>query len=120
MGYQTRYRLEYTGQEAAKESCPHCGGTGALIIADPVERALKEPGEASKHPIDDNFGEEVKWYDHEEDMKAFSRKFPAVLFTLNGEGEESGDVWVKYFKNGKMQASKAEIKLAAFDPAKLG
>jgi hypothetical protein len=42
------------------------------------------------------------WYDHEKDMKAFSEEHRGVLFTLHGE-VESGEVWVKYFFNGKMQ-----------------
>lgn len=60
-----------------------------------------------------------KWYDHEKDMKAFSKKFPNVLFTLHGEGEEAGDVWNKYFVNGKMQVARATIAIAPFDKDKL-
>ncbi len=45
--------------------------------------------------------------------------FPDILFQLNGAGEESGDIWVKYYKNGKSQESRLNIELDEFDPNKL-
>lgn len=65
------------------------------------------------------FQDSVKWYNWKDDMKAFSKKYPTVLFTLKGEGEESGDIWVAYFLNGKMQHSKAKIVYEKFDKNKL-
>lgn len=50
-----------------------------------------------------------KWYDHEDDMLALSKKFPDYIFELYGEGEEQGDMWIKYFKNGKYQFAPASI-----------
>lgn len=43
----------------------------------------------------------IKWYDYEEDMKIFSTLYPNHIFLVEGDGEESGDVWKHYFKNGK-------------------
>lgn len=62
---------------------------------------------------------EVKWYDWETHMKALSREYPDVLFTLSGDGEENGDLWKAYFKNGKCQYEKAKITFDAFDENKL-
>lgn len=64
-------------------------------------------------------GSEYSWYEHESDMKKISREFPGVLFLLEGEGEEAGDLWKKYFRSGKMQTAKAVITFEPFDESKL-
>jgi hypothetical protein len=51
----------------------------------------------------------VKWYSNHEDMIKISKKCPSCLFTLHGEGEESGDLWYTYYKNGEFQEAKAVI-----------
>jgi len=61
------------------------------------------------------FEDSCNWYDHKEDMRKYSLKYPNTLFTLNGEGEESGDIWVEYYKNGKMQRVAATITFDSFD-----
>ncbi len=58
----------------------------------------------------------IKWYEHEKDMLFASTVFPDWIFELSGEGEESGDIWVKWFWNGKMQGGKAEVVLPQFKP----
>ncbi len=60
--------------------------------------------------------DECKWYEHETDLRLFSSLFPDVLLTLRGDGEESEDIWVKYFKGGKVQVAKAHISFEPFDP----
>ncbi len=60
-----------------------------------------------------------KWYEHEEELCAFSTRFPAVLITVTGYGEENDDIWRKYFKNGKVQMEFAEMTFESFDESKL-
>lgn len=63
--------------------------------------------------------QESKWYEHEQDLKKFSKEHPDTLFELSGQGEDSGDIWKKYFKGGKMQVCKAQLTIDPFDENKL-
>lgn len=65
-------------------------------------------------------GDSIKWYEWTENMKELSLVFPDTLFILEGEGEESGDLWKAYFKNGKSQEIRAEVVFEEFDPEKMG
>jgi len=67
----------------------------------------------------DCFSDEIKWYSHEKEMRSYSKKHPEVLFTLEGEGEESGDIWKEYYFNGLMQRENLVINLPPFDQSKL-
>lgn len=61
----------------------------------------------------------VKWYEWEEDMLRVSALLPDLLFTLHGEGEETGDIWNAYFLGGKIHWAPAQIIFPPFDPSKL-
>lgn len=65
------------------------------------------------------FEEDCKWNNHEEHMLEVSKLYPEHLFMLEGEGEESGDIWRKYFFNGKYQICNAIITFEPFDETKL-
>jgi hypothetical protein len=107
MGYNTSYALR-------AELAPH-----------------KLPEEVIKEFVFSNVNAEIcltpegdtadagKWYDHEADLLKLSKAHPHLLFTLEGEGEESGDIWKKYFCAGKIQTEKAAVIIAPFDPGKL-
>lgn len=117
MGYYTSYKLKVSQPDG--EPLDE-GGRGL------VYQALKEKAEdlygldLQKGPYDEYDGSDpCKWYTNEKDMQKLSQLFPDVLFTLSGEGEEAGDIWAKYFLDGKMQEAKAEIIVAPFDPSKL-
>lgn len=71
------------------------------------------------HEAIEDYGESRKWYEHESDMRDLSLEFPDMLFTLEGEGDEAGDLWIKYFKNGKIQKAYARIEYDEFDESKL-
>lgn len=65
------------------------------------------------------FEDSTKWYDCEDDMKEYSKKYPTIVFVIDGEGEESGDIWKAYFKNGRMFKTKAELVFEEFSEDKL-
>lgn len=106
MGYYTKYDLDvqspgkpFSESDYAKlRETPYHYGT----IADLIDH-----------------GTHNKWYDHEDDMREISKTFPDFLFILEGLGEEAGDHWRKYFKDGKCQRTKAEVRFEAYDPSKL-
>ena len=65
------------------------------------------------------FDDSYKWRSFEEDMNLVSNKHLDVLFVVNGEGEESGDLWISYSKNGVTYRDIPEIVYPSFDPSKL-
>lgn len=99
MGYYTRYELTVIS-----------GNDG---ITD-YEKEIKDTT-----VYDCLFGESIKWYDHEIDMKKYSLGRPNVLFLLEGKGEENGDIWKAYFQNGKMFKTKAKLTFEDFSISKL-
>jgi len=109
MGYRTQYSLELVVPNTVSYQYED-------VISD-----LRSSNEGAKYALeeDGSTAEECKWYDHQEDMRAFSRKYPETVFVLKGEGEEAGDLWLRYFYNGKMQDAPANITYDAFDPKKL-
>lgn len=62
---------------------------------------------------------DVKWYNWQSDIREISSRYPNVLFTLDGAGEESADIWRVYAKNGKIQLEKAKITFEQFNEEKL-
>lgn len=101
MGYSTRFELEI-------ENCNNS-----------TKSKIKKFMNANEDDYYGVLGEDsYKWSNHEETMKTLSLKFPDVLFTLTGEGESSGDVWIKHFKNGKMQERYAELVYPDYDESK--
>lgn len=59
--------------------------------------------------------EDCKWYQHEENMRDVSKLYPYTLFMLDGRGEVHGDIWRKYFFDGKMQFCEATIVFEDFN-----
>jgi len=63
------------------------------------------------------FGEEIKWYEHEDHMIEYSKKHPHLMFQLIGYGEERDDIWCEYFKNGQNEYCKIKIEFP--DPSQV-
>jgi hypothetical protein len=53
--------------------------------------------------------EQVKWYDHREDMLRLSKKYPDFVFELEGHGEDEDDHWRLYFHHGQVSGGKAKM-----------
>lgn len=102
MGYYTVYKLDISSDEEH-------------IITEFIERYDLSYVLCS----DGSSNDSGKWYDHEENLLEFSREYPHIVFTLNGLGESAPDIWVKYFKNGKIQRAPAHITFDDFDEARL-
>lgn len=110
MGYYTKYELNASDQ------------TGKGRTLDFLQVAKKDNDYFdSLYRSGGDFGESWKWYDHESDVAEVTKlpQFKDWLIELRGEGEEAGDLWIKYFKNGKVQVCRAEIVYPPFDESKL-
>ena len=64
-------------------------------------------------------GEPCSWREHEEHIRAVSLRWPEVLFTLEGWGDEREDIWRKYFQAGRMAEVQGKIVFPDFDPGSL-
>lgn len=61
----------------------------------------------------------AKWYDSADHLYWTSKKFPNTLITVEGEGEESGDLWIEYWLNGKVCGGAAKIIYPEYKPSLL-
>lgn len=64
-------------------------------------------------------GEKCIWTNHEKDLRKFSKHYEDYQISLYGQGDEAPDIWIKHFKNGKMQYCPAIITFDEFDESKL-
>ena len=113
MGYQTSYSLKvelYANGKRVEHPLAEDIIDELRVKESEAEYALDADGSANNPS---------KWYQHEEDLKAFSVIHSVVLLTLHGEGEENEDIWNKYFLNGKCQVAKAKWSIDEFDPNKI-
>lgn len=88
MGYNTYYSIDFPNKDLYGEDLTVVASKHAV---DDIEYALSD----GSCPF--------KWYEHEEDLRECSKKLPGKLIRLKGWGEDVGDMWVKYFLDGKMQ-----------------
>ena len=102
MGYYTWYTLEILKDPDNQEE---------LFWEDFEEKTKYSSGEFQ------NFNTmEAKWYNWEEDMIELSRKFPKMLFKLEGEGEEPLDIWIAHFCNGQGNYREIQTYWEEFNP----
>lgn len=60
------------------------------------------------------FDEGCKWYTHSEVMVEYSKRYPDTVFLVGGDGEESGDLWKAYYKNGEERHYDAEFQVQSY------
>ena len=118
MGYYTVYHINYKVPEGVdKEKFSHDLARGLYAVnSDYFDDFVYIENCLIEDLIESDM---MKWYDHEEDMCELSKLFPNILFTLEGFGEEQGDIWREYFYNGKFQYAPATIIFDEFDENKL-
>ena len=61
----------------------------------------------------------TKWYSSTDDLLQISIRFPAAMFTLEGDGEESDDFWMAYIQNGAIQECPGRIIYDDYDQKKM-
>lgn len=59
--------------------------------------------------------DDIKWYEHHEEMVAHSLKYPEVTFTLSGQGDDSGDFWKTRYLGGKLIEEKRASSIFGFE-----
>ena len=111
MGYYTRFELVV-----------HEGTANLDAVHVALDKAMDYPHEDSPFEVDGDriiSSDSIKWYDHDEDCAEMSKHFPGVVFKLHGMGEETGDLWEAYYKEGKCQICRVQLTYAKYDLTKL-
>ena len=106
MGYQTVFKL--TVVKGDKDA-----------IAEVVSQNDDDKFYAIAHDPLGDYNEPAKWYEYDASMKELSRHFPDAVLQLDGEGEESGDIWRRFYHQGKVQECPGTVVYDAYDPKKL-
>lgn len=110
MGYLTRYKLKIKSYQDLEE---------AKIARKAIETYPFDGYANSFENMYNDWTDSFKWYDHEKELKQFSTLYPTTVFELQGNGEDQGDVWFKYFKAGKIQICQVVISFDVYDENKL-
>jgi hypothetical protein len=109
MGYYTRFSLAvYDKNQEVDDS----------IFPEFNNKNLYDNDLSIQNLIDD-VADSMKWYDHEDDMLEISKLYPDLVFVLDGDGEEAGDVWREFYQDGKTYRWELEAKRPSFDKKKL-
>ena len=107
MGYYTDHTLNVQGIESEErflELRKKLEDEEIIHYAIDEGHYIDEEHFAYFYPVDS-----VKWYDHSGDMIMISEIFPEMTFMLDGSGEDFGDLWHEYFKNGVCETCRGTI-----------
>ncbi len=112
MGYYTNYNLTVTGLEDSEK---------AEFFEFKLRKISEYSGWIFEHyPLDGDCGisaslYEVKWYGWKSDLESISKQFPNAVITVDGTGEEAGDIWRAKVQNGVTKHAKATITFPELD-----
>lgn len=108
MGYYTSFCLRVENQQLDD------------VVKKNIYNAIEELDEFELFDESENRWEVyTKWYSYREDMCSVSEKFPGILFSLWGDGEDRDDSWVEYYLDGKFQYCGSTLVYDEFDENKL-
>jgi len=58
---------------------------------------------------------DVKWYDWQSNLEQLTEQYPQITITVDGVGEEPGDIWRARVQNGETKRAKATISFPELD-----
>lgn len=119
MGYYTDFTLSVYSAEKTRSGSLKMSDNISPLMEQLIDEEIDKMNIFSDGNIKDSYYTNAKWYDHEDDMKLLSAKFPDMVFWLSGQGENQEDLWQKFFVNGRMQECYAQIVYDDFDSNKL-
>ena len=93
MGYYTTYSL--TLEEGPREQFKK--------MLEDIDAMMGENEMSSFESIN------AKWYSYETDIKQLSLKYPDIIFRVNGDGEDSDDLWQDFWHAGKCFSEKVHF-----------
>lgn len=76
---------------------------------DQIIQEIAETGGFTEDYLRREYCDSMKWYNYVEHVLKVSRNHRTTLIKVFGEGEESGDIWVHYFRNGLHTKKEANI-----------
>lgn len=123
MGYTTTFRLSWTPMTwKPKPLCEHekapdakfcaiCGQPNKHVALDDLVAAYIHDHDMMSYALglDGSTYESCKWYEAVEDIGIMSQAIRGVIFHLEGEGEDAGDIWDAFALDGETQRHTAKI-----------
>lgn len=117
MGYYTNFDVEITGFQNEEES--EFFEFKEIHKKDASLHFIKYSGYSVNlvilpHSISFNL-HQYKWYDWEKDLVNVSKRWPHLMFDINGEGEEATDLWRARIRNGESEIARVKIVFPEFE-----
>lgn len=114
MGYYTNFDVEITGFQNEEES--EFFEFKEIHKKDASLHFIKYSGTSVILPYSISFNlHQYKWYDWEKDLVNVSKRWPHLMFDINGEGEEATDLWRARIRNGESEIVRAKIVFPEFE-----